>query len=86
MQQLARAEDLSLPLMSHPAFLGSHVTHPDQGISHGVLFGKVMRLAGADASVYPNYGGRFSFSKEECHQIAHASVAELGSGSSGWGR
>jgi ribulose-bisphosphate carboxylase large chain len=29
-----------------------------------------MRLAGADIVVYPNFGGRFSFSKDECLDIA----------------
>jgi ribulose-bisphosphate carboxylase large chain len=29
-----------------------------------------MRLNGADAVIFPNYGGRFSFSKDECAQVA----------------
>jgi ribulose-bisphosphate carboxylase large chain len=37
-----------------------------------------MRLSGADISVFPNYGGRFSFSKEECTKIADACRAKLG--------
>lgn len=31
-----------------------------------------MRLAGADISVFPNYGGRFGFSKDECLEIVGA--------------
>jgi ribosomal protein L24 len=37
-----------------------------------------MRLSGADISVFPNYGGRFSFSKEECTKIADSCRAKLG--------
>jgi ribulose-bisphosphate carboxylase large chain len=37
-----------------------------------------MRLAGADAAIYPNFGGRFSFSKEECRRIAQGTALEMG--------
>ena len=37
-----------------------------------------MRLAGADMSIYPNCGGRFSFSTDECHAIADRLVAPMG--------
>ena len=30
------------------------------------------RLAGADATIFPNFGGRFSFSREECAEIVQA--------------
>lgn len=78
MRQLAAEDRLALPVMSHPAFQGSFVTSPDHGISHQVLFGQIARLAGADATIYPNYGGRFSFSREECQRIAAASVMDMG--------
>jgi ribulose-bisphosphate carboxylase large chain len=79
MASLAAADDVNLPIFSHPAFAGSYVTNPDAGISHEVLFGQIARLAGADASIYPNFGGRFSFGKDECRDIALACVAPLGS-------
>ncbi len=56
--------------MGHPAFLGSYSASPTSGIAHGKLYGTLMRLAGADLSVYPNYGGRFSFSRDECREVA----------------
>lgn len=70
MRMLADSDQINLPIMSHPALQGAFVTDPNHGIAHGVLFGHIARLAGADASVFPNYGGRFSFSREECIQIA----------------
>lgn len=78
MRCLAEDDALGLPVMAHPAFGGSMVTAPGNGFSHGVLYGTFMRLAGADLSVYPNYGGRFAFSREECAEIAAASTAPLG--------
>ena len=70
MRSLADDDDLALPVISHPAWSGSFVTSPENGISHYALYGQLQRLAGADASIFPNVGGRFSFSEEECRQIA----------------
>lgn len=76
--QLAQDDEFGLPIMSHPSFLGSFVTSQDNGIHHGVLFGQFMRLAGVDASVFPNYGGRFSFTPEECTSIIHGTEVPMG--------
>lgn len=81
---LADDDELALPLMTHPSFLGSLVVSPDQGIDHGILFGTVMRLAGADISIFPNHGGRFSFSEDECLSIKRSCAAPLGSISAAW--
>jgi len=70
MRELARRDDIAVPIMAHPAFLGSYSASPTNGIAHGALYGKIMRLAGADLSVFPNYGGRFSFSPRECREVA----------------
>lgn len=78
MRAIAEDDDLALPIMGHPAFLGSFVTSPRQGISHGVLFGKIMRLAGADITIFPNFGGRFSFTQDQCSEIRIAAQEEFG--------
>lgn len=78
MAQIAADDAVDLPILSHPAFQGSFFTSPDQGIAPGALFGQFARLAGADASIYPNFGGRFSFSREDCRAIADASAVPLG--------
>lgn len=72
MRSLAVRTDIALPIMGHPAFLGSFVSSPSGGIAHRLIFGTLMRLAGADASIFPNYGGRFSFSEQACREIAGA--------------
>jgi len=78
MRAIAEDESVGLPLISHPAFLGSMVISPDNGIYHAVLFGQLQRLAGADASIYPNYGGRFGFSRQECQSIVDGCLEQMG--------
>ena len=79
MRALADDDSLGLPIMSHPSFIGSHVAGPHSGMSHGLVFGTLQRLAGADISVFPSFGGRFSFTRAECREIAVACDAPLGS-------
>ncbi len=70
MQAIAADDAIALPVISHPSFLGAFVTCEESGLSHGFLFGILMRLAGADVTVFPNYGGRFPFSRKDCEEIA----------------
>jgi ribulose-bisphosphate carboxylase large chain len=84
MRMLADDDSLALPIMAHPSFLGSNVVNPAQGFDHGILFGTLMRVAGADISIFPNYGGRFSFSPDECRQIKDLCHAPLGTLRPSW--
>jgi S-methyl-5-thioribulose 1-phosphate isomerase len=58
--------DLDMPVMAHPAFAGAN------RIDAPVLLGKLFRLFGADATIFPNHGGRFSYARETCLEIARA--------------
>ncbi len=78
MRALADDDTLALPIMMHPSMIGSYVTCPTTGFSHYSLFGQLTRLAGADATIYPNWGGRFAFSREECISIAEGSQDDMG--------
>ncbi len=60
------ARDLGQPLLAHPAFGGA------QRIDPAALLGKLFPLFGADAVIFPNSGGRFSYGPELCLEIAHA--------------
>lgn len=81
---LAADDSLALPIQGHPAMLGSLVTSKQEGIAHGIVFGTLMRLAGADISIFPNMGGRFSFNREQCLNIAEKSRDELGTFKPNW--
>ena len=67
---LAADHHFHLPVMSHPALLGSFIVHADSGIAPWVLFGQLPRLAGADISIYPTYGGNFPLTEDDCRHIA----------------
>jgi ribulose-bisphosphate carboxylase large chain len=57
---------------SHPTLSGlAHIAPP-------LLFGKLFRLLGADALIYPNHGGRFGYSPETCRLLAAAARAPWG--------
>ncbi|TVQ67532.1 MAG: ribulose 1,5-bisphosphate carboxylase large subunit [Balneolaceae bacterium] len=80
MHHLARL-NTGLPIMAHPAFSGSYVaqagtpsTHTaPHGFEPGLFYGGLMRALGADFTIYPNTGGRFSFTSEVCDAInSHA--------------
>ncbi len=73
MRSLADDDRLGLPVLSHPALLGSFTASPESGISHFALYGQITRLAGADATIFPRWGGRFAFSREECVAIVRGS-------------
>jgi S-methyl-5-thioribulose 1-phosphate isomerase len=77
MRELADDDSTALPILTHPALQGSFVTSRN-GISPGVLFGQLARLAGADATIFPNFGGRFSFSREECKDIVRGTSLSMG--------
>ncbi|KRB51484.1 transcriptional regulator [Rhizobium sp. Root708] len=74
---LAADRSFTLPIVSHPAFSGANVVSSEAGFAHGVFFGTLHRLMGADAVIYPNFGGRFGFTRDECLSIADACSVEL---------
>lgn len=78
MRRIADDDSISLPIICHPGLLGTYVISERNGISHYALFGQIARLAGADAMIFPNYGGRFSFTKEECLSIAKGAAVKMG--------
>jgi ribulose-bisphosphate carboxylase large chain len=78
MRVIAENDEIALPIMAHPSFLGSLVISEDQGLSHGIVFGEWARMVGADITIFPNFGGRFSFSKEQCLDIRDAAQKPFG--------
>ncbi len=70
LRALSARDDIGLPIVSHPAFLGGWLASPRAGIAHRVLLGTLQRLAGADMVIFPHAHGRFSFSREQCLDVA----------------
>jgi ribulose-bisphosphate carboxylase large chain len=61
-----RAENPGIAFIAHPAMGGA------ARIAAPLLLGKIFRLLGADAVIFPNYGGRFGYSQATCAAIADA--------------
>ena len=74
----ALAERYPLIFMAHPSLTGGTTHAAAQGVAHGVLLGTLFRLAGADISVFPNAGGRFTYTGAECASITERLRAPLG--------
>jgi ribulose-bisphosphate carboxylase large chain len=62
-------ENPDVAFMAHPAMAGAARIAPP------FLLGKLFRLMGADATVFPNHGGRFGYSSATCRALAKAALA-----------
>lgn len=62
-------ENPGIAFLAHPSLAGSRIAPP-------LLFGKLFRMLGADAVVYPNYGGRFGYSLDTCRALARAALMD----------
>ncbi|MBI1346546.1 cupin domain-containing protein [bacterium] len=60
--------------MAHPSLTGCFFHDADHGVDPAVLLGQFLRLIGCDATIFPNHGGRFTFTPEECRAIAQAAT------------
>jgi ribulose-bisphosphate carboxylase large chain len=60
------AQHATVPVIGHPSFGGATRILPE------LLYGKLFPLYGADATIFANFGGRFSYSRETCRKLAAA--------------
>jgi len=65
-RQLAHSSGLAI--VSHPSLAGGFF-NASHGMAPEVLLGDLFRVAGSDAVIYPNVGGRFTFSGATCDAI-----------------
>jgi ribulose-bisphosphate carboxylase large chain len=56
--------------LAHPSLAGASRLAPP------LLLGKLFRLLGADAVIFPNHGGRFGYSPDTCRALACAALGE----------
>ena len=62
------AANRDMAFFAHPTLAGAARIAPP------FLFGKVFRMLGADALVFPNHGGRFVYTRETCRAIAETGL------------
>lgn len=61
-------ENRELAFISHPAMGGTQIAP--------ALLARLFRLLGADAVVFPSFGGRFGYSQDACRAIGSAAVGD----------
>lgn len=66
------SQEYDLIIMTHPALTGVHFHDSSHGMTPAFLLGTLFRLIGADISIFPNTGGRFHFTKQECANLTEA--------------
>jgi ribulose-bisphosphate carboxylase large chain len=66
-------DHLRVPVLAHPALAGA------QRIAAPLLLGKLFRIFGADATIFPNHGGRFAYSPQTCRGIANCARTPMAS-------
>ena len=71
-------DQYGLAMLAHPALTGS-LFGRSAGMAPELVLGDLFRLAGADAVIYPNAGGRFDFSAATCTRINQHLRRPLGS-------
>lgn len=70
LQSLAEDDQIHIPIMAHPAVSGALTASPIYGIDTGLLLGKLLRIAGADFSLFPSPYGSVALQKETALKIA----------------
>jgi ribulose-bisphosphate carboxylase large chain len=61
-------ENPHIAFIAHPSMAGA------ARIAPALLLGKLFRLLGADAVVFPNHGGRFGYSPDTCRALAREAL------------
>jgi ribulose-bisphosphate carboxylase large chain len=64
-----KKENPGFAFIAHPSFAGLP-------IAPSCLFGKLFRLLGADGVIFPNHGGRFGYTPEECRKVARTALQD----------
>ncbi len=79
LHKLSTDDNLNLPIISHPAMMGGFVLPGISGITSPVWMGLLPRLMGADMTIFVSYGGRFTFTAQECLAIMQQLTKPLAS-------
>ena len=62
--QALKRECPDMAFFAHPSLGGAARIAPD------LLIGKLFRMLGADAVIFPSFGGRFGYSQDTCRRLA----------------
>ncbi len=71
LQALREDDDINLPIMAHPAVSGALTPSEFHGFSNSLLLGKLLRLVGADFSLFPSPYGSVAMPLEDTAGITY---------------
>ncbi len=84
LQMLAESPEINVPIMSHPDFAGTLSWSANTGMSAHLTLGKLLRLCGADLSVYPTDYGKLPILAEHCAKTVVALQAPFYGKKAAW--
>lgn len=76
MQSLVEDPEINLPIMAHPAVSGASTASSLYGFSSPLLLGKLVRMSGADFSLFPSPYGSVALDRNEALGIAENCLNE----------
>lgn len=74
---IAADKSIHVPLLAHPCYAGSNYMNPMGGLSSSLVFGKFMRLEGADIVVYPCAYGKVPALPDRYVRSAQSMLSEF---------
>jgi len=76
LHELSSDSSINIPIAAHPALAGAFYPSQHYGIAAPLLLGKLMRIAGADLSLFPSPYGSVVMPKEENMGIRDALLSD----------
>lgn len=76
LQELAEDPDINVPIMAHPAVSGAFTSAPYHGFSTDLMLGKLVRMAGADFTLFPSPYGSVALERSAALKTAQMALDE----------
>ncbi|MEG9296432.1 2,3-diketo-5-methylthiopentyl-1-phosphate enolase [Mangrovibacillus sp. Mu-81] len=70
LQELREDNEIGLPIMAHPSFAGAAAASPQYGVDYSLWLGKLLRMTGADFSLFPSPYGSVALEKRQVLSIS----------------
>ncbi len=77
-RMIAEDPNINVPILSHPDYAAAQSYAPDTGVAIYLLWGKLVRMAGADLAVTTNYHGKIPVMKDRYIQSCIALTVPFG--------
>lgn len=75
LQELAEDPEIAVPIMAHPAVAGAFTGAPHHGFATELMLGKLVRMAGADFTLFPSPYGSVALDRDAALKTAEWATA-----------